>query len=151
MVCFLNCLLVVICIVEFLVSSVICRLQGLSYLNVPDCIWVFFLLRYRQPRARQLILFLAIHTPSWYGKAFRYRSFVRKTRISITKEQWCEGSVFVLLARTICWTNCRVADGLRRHNTHVTSQMRYLKPKPRSNSTSCESCVSCVAVLPSVP
>ena len=32
----------VICVVEFLVSSVTCRLQGLSYLHVPDCIWVFF-------------------------------------------------------------------------------------------------------------
>ena len=28
----------VICVVELLVSSVICRLQGLSYLHVPDCI-----------------------------------------------------------------------------------------------------------------
>ena len=27
----------VICVVELLVSSVICRLQGLSYLHVPDC------------------------------------------------------------------------------------------------------------------
>ena len=27
---------------EPLVSSVICGLQGLSYLHVPDCIWVFF-------------------------------------------------------------------------------------------------------------
>ena len=32
----------VICIVERLVSSVICRFQGLSYLHVPDCIRVFF-------------------------------------------------------------------------------------------------------------
>ena len=32
----------VICIVELLVSSVICRFQGLSYLHVPDCIRVFF-------------------------------------------------------------------------------------------------------------
>ena len=31
-----------ICIVELLVSSVICRFQGLSYLHVPDCIRVFF-------------------------------------------------------------------------------------------------------------
>ena len=34
----------VICIVELLVSSVICRFQGLSYLHVPDCIRVFFCL-----------------------------------------------------------------------------------------------------------
>ena len=26
---------------ELLVSGVICGLQGLSYLQVPDCIWVF--------------------------------------------------------------------------------------------------------------
>ena len=32
----------VICIVELLVFSVICRFQGLSYLHVPDCIRVFF-------------------------------------------------------------------------------------------------------------
>ena len=32
----------VICIVELLVSSVICRFQGLSYLHVPDCIQGFF-------------------------------------------------------------------------------------------------------------
>ena len=32
----------IICIIELLVSSVICRFQGLSYLHVPDCIWVFF-------------------------------------------------------------------------------------------------------------
>ena len=32
----------VICIVELLVSSVICRFRGLSYLHVPDCIPVFF-------------------------------------------------------------------------------------------------------------
>ena len=32
----------VICIVELLVSSVICRFQGLSYLHVLDCIRVFF-------------------------------------------------------------------------------------------------------------
>ena len=37
MVCFLNCLLYVICVVELLVSSVICRLQGLSYL----CAWLY--------------------------------------------------------------------------------------------------------------
>ena len=42
MVCFLNCLLYVIYVVELLVSSVICGLQGLSYLHVPDCIWVLF-------------------------------------------------------------------------------------------------------------
>ena len=34
----------VICVVELLVFSVTCRLQGLSYLHVPDCIWVFFYL-----------------------------------------------------------------------------------------------------------
>ena len=34
----------VICIVERLVSSVICRFQGLSYLHVPDCIRVSFIL-----------------------------------------------------------------------------------------------------------
>ena len=39
MVCVSFC---VICIVELLVSSVICRFQGLSYLHVPDCIQVFF-------------------------------------------------------------------------------------------------------------
>ena len=39
MVCVSFC---VICIVELLVSSVICRFQGLSYLHVPDCIRVFF-------------------------------------------------------------------------------------------------------------
>ena len=39
MVCVSFC---VICIVERLVSSVICRFQGLSYLHVPDCIRVFF-------------------------------------------------------------------------------------------------------------
>ena len=32
----------VICVAELLVSSVICRLHGLSYLHVPACIWVFF-------------------------------------------------------------------------------------------------------------
>ena len=32
----------VICIVKLLVSSVICRFQGLSYLHVPDYIRVFF-------------------------------------------------------------------------------------------------------------
>ena len=39
MVCVSFC---VICIVELLVSSVICRFQGLSYLHMPDCIRVFF-------------------------------------------------------------------------------------------------------------
>ena len=39
MVCVSFC---VICIVELLVSSVICRFQGLSYLHVPDCIRVLF-------------------------------------------------------------------------------------------------------------
>ena len=39
MVCVSFC---VICIVELLLSSVICRFQGLSYLHVPDCIRVFF-------------------------------------------------------------------------------------------------------------
>ena len=39
MVCVSFC---VICIVEPLVSSVICRFQGLSYLHVPDCIRVLF-------------------------------------------------------------------------------------------------------------
>ena len=39
MVCVSFC---VICTVELLVSSVICRFQGLSYLHMPDCIWVFF-------------------------------------------------------------------------------------------------------------
>ena len=39
MVCVSFC---VICIVELLVSSVICRFQGLSYLHVLDCIRVFF-------------------------------------------------------------------------------------------------------------
>ena len=39
MVCVSFC---VICIVELLVSSVICMFQGLSYLHVPDCIRVFF-------------------------------------------------------------------------------------------------------------
>ena len=39
MVCVSFC---VICIVELLVSSVICSFQGLSYLHMPDCIRVFF-------------------------------------------------------------------------------------------------------------
>ena len=39
MVCVSVC---VICIVELLVCSVICRFQGLSYLHMPDCIRVFF-------------------------------------------------------------------------------------------------------------
>ena len=39
MVCVSFC---VICTVELLVSSVICRFQGLPYLHMPDCIWVFF-------------------------------------------------------------------------------------------------------------
>ena len=39
MVCVSFC---VICIVELLASSVICRFQGLSYLYMPDCIQVFF-------------------------------------------------------------------------------------------------------------
>ena len=39
MVCVSFC---VICIVDLLVSSVICRFQGLSYLHVPDCIRVLF-------------------------------------------------------------------------------------------------------------
>ena len=39
MVCVSFC---VICIVELLVSSVIYRFQGMSYLHVPDCIRVFF-------------------------------------------------------------------------------------------------------------
>ena len=39
MVCVSFC---VICIVELLVSGVICRFQGLSYLHMPDCIQVFF-------------------------------------------------------------------------------------------------------------
>ena len=34
----------VICIVELLVSSVICRFQGLSYLHVPECIEFSFIL-----------------------------------------------------------------------------------------------------------
>ena len=34
----------VICIVELLVSSVICRFQGLSYSHVPDCIEFSFIL-----------------------------------------------------------------------------------------------------------
>ena len=34
----------IICIVELLVSSVICRLQGLSYSHVPECIEVSFIL-----------------------------------------------------------------------------------------------------------
>ena len=34
----------VICIVEFLVSSVICRFQGLSYSHVPECIEFSFIL-----------------------------------------------------------------------------------------------------------
>ena len=41
MVCVSFC---VICIFELLVSSVICRFQGLSYLHMPDCIRVFFIL-----------------------------------------------------------------------------------------------------------
>ena len=39
MVCVSFC---VICTFELLVSNVICRFQGLSYLHMPDCIWVFF-------------------------------------------------------------------------------------------------------------
>ena len=39
MVCVSFC---VICIVELLVSCVICRFQGLSYLHMPHCIWLFF-------------------------------------------------------------------------------------------------------------
>ena len=34
----------VICIVEILVSSVICRFQGLSYSHVPECIEFSFIL-----------------------------------------------------------------------------------------------------------
>ena len=41
MVCVSFC---VICIVERLVSSVICRFQGLSYLHVPECIEFSFIL-----------------------------------------------------------------------------------------------------------
>ena len=50
----------VICIVELLVSSVICRFQGLSYLHVPDCIRVFFYFvnssRYSLLRLRRKLL-----------------------------------------------------------------------------------------------
>ena len=41
MVCVSFC---VICIVERLVSSVICRFQGLSYSHVPECIEFSFIL-----------------------------------------------------------------------------------------------------------
>ena len=41
MVCVSFC---VICIVEILVSSVICRFQGLSYSHVPECIEFSFIL-----------------------------------------------------------------------------------------------------------
>ena len=41
MVCVSFC---VICIAERLVSSVICRFQGLSYLHVPECIEFSFIL-----------------------------------------------------------------------------------------------------------
>ena len=41
MVCVSFC---VICIVDLLVSSVICRFQGLSYLHMPDCIKFSFIL-----------------------------------------------------------------------------------------------------------
>ena len=43
MVCVSFC---VICIVELLVSSVICRFQGLSYLHVPDCISFILLIHH---------------------------------------------------------------------------------------------------------